>query len=39
MLRLEDLDVYNLSMEFGEEIWEIVIPWDYFAKEPLGHKP
>lgn len=36
MLRLEDLNVYNLSMEFSEKAWGIVINWDYFAKDTLG---
>ena len=36
MLRLEDLDVYNLAMEFGEKVWDIVFTWDYFAKDTVG---
>ncbi|MGR3220952.1 MAG: four helix bundle protein [Candidatus Anammoxibacter sp.] len=36
MLKLEDLEVYNLSMEIGEKIWDIVIKWDYFAKDTIG---
>ncbi len=36
MLKLEDLEVYNLSMELGEKIWDIVIKWDYFAKDTVG---
>ena len=34
--RLEDLEVYNLSEQFGDEIWFIVIDWEYFAKDTLG---
>jgi len=35
-MKLEELQVYQLSMEFGENIWEIVINWDYFLKGTLG---
>ena len=33
---LEDLEVYRLSDEFSNNIWEIVISWDYFAKDTVG---
>lgn len=35
-MKLEELQVYQLSMELGEKIWEIVINWDYFLKDTLG---
>lgn len=31
-MKLEELQVYQLSMEIGEKVWEIVISWDYFGK-------
>ena len=34
--RLEDLEIYALSEEFADEIWSIVIAWDYFAKDTVG---
>ncbi|WDF76690.1 four helix bundle protein [Mucilaginibacter sp. KACC 22773] len=34
--RLEDLEIYNLSQIFGEQIWELVIKWDYLAKDTIG---
>lgn len=34
--KLEDLEVYNLSEEISDKIWEIVINWDYFAKDTIG---
>jgi four helix bundle protein len=34
--RLEDLEVYTLSEQFADEIWFIVIEWEYFAKDTLG---
>ena len=35
-MKLEDLEIYQLSMEIGEEIWQIVVKWDYFAKDTIG---
>ena len=35
-MKLEELQVYQLSMKMGEEVWEIVIKWDYFAKDTIG---
>jgi len=34
--RIEDLDVYKLSEAFGDEVWSLVITWDYFAKDTVG---
>ena len=36
MLRLEDLEIYKLSMDLGEEIWNLVIKWGYFEKDTVG---
>jgi len=35
-IRIEDLEVYQLSELFANEIWETVIAWDYFAKDTVG---
>ncbi len=35
-MRLEELNVYNLSVELGEEIWAIVVKWNYFQKDTVG---
>jgi four helix bundle protein len=35
-MKLEELKVYQLSMDLGESIWRTVIRWDYFAKETIG---
>jgi four helix bundle protein len=35
-MELEKLEVYQISMELGEKIWEIVKPWPFFEKETLG---
>lgn len=35
-MKLEELQVYQLSMEVGEKVWKIVKDWDYFTKDTLG---
>lgn len=35
-LRLEELEVYKISMEIGEIVWAIVARWPYFEKKTLG---
>lgn len=35
-MKLEELQVYQLSMEIAEEIWEIVFKWNYFEKDTVG---
>ncbi|MBL7112796.1 MAG: four helix bundle protein [Bacteroidales bacterium] len=35
-MKLEELEVYQLSLEIGERVWKIVIKWDYFAKDTIG---
>ena len=35
-MKLEDLEVYNLSMILSDKVWEFVIAWEYFAKDTLG---
>jgi four helix bundle protein len=35
-MKLEELRVYQLSMVLGEDIWNIVVKWDYFLKETIG---
>ncbi len=35
-MKLEELQVYKLSMEIAEKSWNIVIEWDYFAKDVVG---
>lgn len=33
---LDELDVYQLADSFGNEVWDVVITWDYFAKDTIG---
>ncbi len=35
-MTLEELKVYQLSMELGEKVWQIVLPWDWLAKDTIA---
>jgi four helix bundle protein len=35
-MKLEELKVYQLSMDIGERVYEVVIKWDYFSKDTVG---
>jgi len=35
-MQVEELKVYQLAMDLGERVWEIVIHWNYFAKDTIG---
>src|SRR5688500_8417437 len=35
-MNLEDLKVYNLAMDLGEKVWDLVDKWNYFQKDTLG---
>ena len=35
-MKLDDLQVYQLAMDIGERVWEIVIEWNYFARDTIG---
>ncbi len=33
---LGKLEVYNISEKFSDDIWHIIIQWDYFKKDTIG---
>jgi four helix bundle protein len=33
---LEDLEIYQLALAIGEDVWKIVDKWEYFAKKTVG---
>lgn len=35
-MKLEDLEIYQLSMEIGDEVWNSVSEWDNIAKYSIG---
>ncbi len=36
MLKLDDLEVYQLSMDLSDEIWKLVSDWKSFEKFTIG---
>lgn len=34
--RMEDLEVYMVAEDFSNEVWDIVMKWDFFAKDTIG---
>lgn len=35
-MKLEELEIYQLSMQISDEIWDIGIQWEYFEKNGIG---
>ncbi len=35
-LSLKDLNSYNISFDLSNYVWDIVVKWDYFAKDTIG---
>jgi four helix bundle protein len=35
-MQLEELQVYQLSMNIAERIWDVVSKWNYFEKDTIG---
>ena len=36
VLRVEDLDIYQMAEDLSDSVWEICINWDYFTKDTIG---
>ena len=37
-MKLEDLEIYRLAMDIGDEIWFSVIEWENLAKYSMGQQ-
>lgn len=37
-MKLEELEIYRLSMEISDEIWDMVNRWEYFEKNGIGRQ-
>jgi four helix bundle protein len=37
-MKLEDFDIYNISMEIGDEVWFSVVEWENLAKYSIGQQ-
>ncbi len=35
-IQLNDIDAYKIAFNLSNEIWNIVMLWDYFAKDTVG---
>ncbi|MEJ2613566.1 MAG: four helix bundle protein [Ignavibacteriaceae bacterium] len=35
-LKLNDIEAYRISFKLSNNIWDVVIKWDYFAKDTIG---
>lgn len=35
-LQLNDIDAYKIAFQLSNEVWEIVVRWDHFAKDTVG---
>ncbi len=33
---LDDLEVYKVAMQIGEEVWSVVGTWEPFSKRTIG---
>ena len=33
---LNDLEIYREAMDIGEDVWSIVLGWDFFARDTIG---
>jgi four helix bundle protein len=36
VLKVEDLDIYQMAEELADKVWNICVRWDYFAKDTIG---
>lgn len=35
-LKLNDIDAYRFAFHLSNDVWGIIIGWDYFAKDTIG---
>jgi four helix bundle protein len=35
-LKIEELEVYQLAMDIGEQVWKMVNQWNHFEKSGIG---
>jgi four helix bundle protein len=37
-MKLEDMEIYNIAMEIGDEVWFSVVEWENLAKYSIGQQ-
>jgi len=35
-LKLNDIESYKIAFKLSNQVWDIVLKWDYFAKDTVG---
>ncbi|MBS4036310.1 MAG: four helix bundle protein [Ignavibacterium sp.] len=35
-LKLNDIEAYKIGFKLSNQVWDIVLKWDYFAKDTVG---
>ena len=35
-LKLNDIEAYKIAFKLSNQVWDIVIKWEYFAKDTVG---
>ncbi len=35
-LKLNDIEAYRIAFKLSNRVWDIVLKWDYFAKDTVG---
>ena len=36
VLKVEDLDIYQMAEDLADKIWDMCSAWDYFTKDTIG---
>ncbi len=37
-MKLQDMEIYNIAMEIGDEVWFSVVEWENLAKYSIGQQ-
>lgn len=36
LILIDDMEIYQIGMEIGDEVWKLVDKWDHWKKETIG---
>ncbi len=37
-LKLNDIEAYKIAFKLSNQVWNLVLKWDYFAKDTVGNQ-
>lgn len=37
-MKIEELEIYQLAMKLGDDVWNVVVKWPYFEKSGFGRQ-